>query len=420
VGTAQAAHHLPDAGAEARPHPAECAINKNQATSERKTMKNSPIPYVILGLISLSLPACHTHAEGQSPQEHNKIVVTSPMAKDIIITQPYVCQIRSQRHIDVCALANGFLEEIPVKEGQAVKKGDLMFKILPTLYQAKLDAELAEVQLAERERDNTKRLFDQKVVSIQELLLYEAKLAKAQAKANLAKAELNFCTVRAPFDGIIDRLLKQHGSVINEKEILTTLSDNSVMWVYFNVPEARYLQYMTEILGQNYKKLDYQARLKTFLAEMNRRARIELVLADGSKFPQIGTIGTIEARFNNENGNISFRADFPNPERLLRHGMTGNVLINRTLKDAIVIPQRATFEILDRRYVYVVGKDDKVHQREIAVQHELEDIFVISRGLAVDDRFVYEGGRQLREDAKVEYDFLPPEQIIGHQKQHAE
>ena len=383
-------------------------------------MKNSPIPYVILGLISLSLPACHTHAEGQSPQEHNKIVVTSPMAKDIIITQPYVCQIRSQRHIDVCALANGFLEEIPVKEGQAVKKGDLMFKILPTLYQAKLDAELAEVQLAERERDNTKRLFDQKVVSIQELLLYEAKLAKAQAKANLAKAELNFCTVRAPFDGIIDRLLKQHGSVINEKEILTTLSDNSVMWVYFNVPEARYLQYMTEILGQNYKKLDYQARLKTFLAEMNRRARIELVLADGSKFPQIGTIGTIEARFNNENGNISFRADFPNPERLLRHGMTGNVLINRTLKDAIVIPQRATFEILDRRYVYVVGKDDKVHQREIAVQHELEDIFVISRGLAVDDRFVYEGGRQLREDAKVEYDFLPPEQIIGHQKQHAE
>ena len=140
---------------------------------------------------------------------------------------------------------NGYLEEIPVKEGQAVKKGDVMFKIVPTLYKAKLDAELAEVQLAQLEFNNTKKLFkDKKVVSQNEVALYQAKLAKAQAKAKLAEAELNFTTVRAPFDGIVGRLQEQQGSLVKEGDILTTLSDNSVMWVYFNVPEARYLEYM--------------------------------------------------------------------------------------------------------------------------------------------------------------------------------
>ena len=103
----------------------------------------------------------HKHKEEQPHQEHQKIVVTSPKAKDVVITQQYVCQIHSQRHINVCALEDGYLEEIPVKEGQAVKKGDVMFKIIPILYKAKLDAELAEAKLAELELNNTERLFKQ-------------------------------------------------------------------------------------------------------------------------------------------------------------------------------------------------------------------------------------------------------------------
>src|SRR6185437_12038049 len=102
-------------------------------------------------------------------------------------------------------------------------------------------------------------------------------------------------------------------------------------------------------------------------------------------FNQVGKIGAIEAKFNNETGNIPFRADFPNPDRLLRHGQTGTVVIRHVLKDAIVIPQRATFEILDKRYVYVVDKDDVVHQREIVVRKEgeMDDIFVLEKGLGV-------------------------------------
>jgi len=333
--------------------------------------------------------------------EHHKIVVTSPRAKAVIITQQYVCQINARRHIKIRALQKGYLGEVLVKEGQAVKRGDVLFKVAPVLYKAKLDAELAEVKLAELELKNTERLSKDKVVSQYEVALFKAKLAKAQAKANLAKAELNFTNVIAPFDGSIDRLHVHLGSLITDRDTLTTLSDNSLMWVYFNVPQARYLEYMAS-LGKD------------------KEGEIELVLANGTKFKHTGKIGAIEATFNNETGNIAFRADFPNPDGLLRHGMIGNVLIHKALKNAIIIPQRATFELLGNRYVYAIDKDDVAHQREIVVQHELEGSFVINRGVGVDDRIICEGIRQVRDGEKVIFEFRPLDQILGHQKNRPE
>jgi len=353
--------------------------------------------------VSAKLESHSGHGEGEAVHhESHKIVVTSPQAKNVNLTQPYVCQIRSQRHINVRALDNGYLQEILVKEGQMVKKGDLMFKIVPVLYQARFDAETAEAQLAQLEFNNTKKLFEQKVVSQNELSLLGAKLAHAQAKAKLAGAELDFTNVAAPFDGIVDRLHEQLGSLIKEGDILTTLSDNSLMWVYFNVPEKQYLEYMADL-------------------DVHKGERkIELMLANGKKFPEVGKIGAIEAKFNNENGNLAFRADFPNPNRLLRHGQTGTVLIHRVEEDAIVIPQRAVFEILDKRYVYVVGKDDVVHQQEVSIQNEMDDIYVIKKGLDVKDKVVLEGIRQIRDGEKVDYEFQKPELVLAHLKNRAE
>lgn len=364
------------------------------------TLRLTRILSILLALVSLSLPACVKHDE-KSEVEH-KVVLTSPMTKDVTITQRYVCQIRSQKHINVCALQSGYLEPILIKEGQEVKEGDILFRILPTLYQARRDAEVAEARVAQVEFNNTQKLYKDKVVSDQDVALHQAKLDKANAKAQLAQAELDFTFVKARFDGIVDRLLQQQGSLIKEGEVLTTLSDNSVMWVYFNVPEARYLEYMTS------SSPDQASRT------------IELVLANGNKFPQKGKIGAIEAKFNNETGNIPFRADFPNPDRLLRHGQTGTILIHQTLHNAIVIPQRATYEILDKRYVYVVDKDDVAHHREITIQNELDDIFVIKKGLDVNDKIVLEGVRQVHDGKKVEGEFRKPEEALANQKNHAE
>lgn len=372
--------------------------------SKINVMKSSPILAIILSLVSLQLSGC---SKSEAVEEHHeaeqrKIVVTSPDVKDVITTEQYVCQIHSCRHIDVCALESGYLEAIQIKEGQAVKQGDLLFKIVPTLFQAKLASEVAEAQLAQIELSNTEKLFQQRVVSDKEVALAKAKLDKALANMQLAQAELNFTDIKAPFDGIIDRLHEQQGSLIEEGGMLTSLSDNSLMWVYFNVPEARYLEY------------------KAKLDEGEDDLHIELVLANAEKFPQTGKIGAIEAEFNNETGNIAFRADFSNPKGLLRHGQTGNVLIHRNVKDALVIPQRAIFDILDKRYVFVVGDDDVVHQHEIKIAHELEDVFVIGEGIKAGDKIVLEGVREVRDGEKVEYDFRAPKEVLSDLKFDAE
>lgn len=349
-----------------------------------------------------------SHGEGHGEGGHHaihKIIVTAPVKKDVISTQQYVCQIHSCQHIEVRALEGGYLEKINIKEGQHVKKGDLLFKILPTLFQARMESELAEANRVQIELDNAQSLMDKGIVSSQEIALKKAELAKAKAKVQLAQAELGFTNVKAPFDGIVDRQRNQLGSLIEEGDVLTTMSDNSLMWVYFNVPEAQYLEYKAE-LDKDGGKSDH--------------LQIELKLANGEIFPQEGKIGAIEADFNNMTGNIPFRADFSNPEGLLRNGQTGTILIHRTLQNLLVIPQRATFEILAKRYAFVVDKDNVVHQRDIEIEGEQDDIFVLKNGLKEGEKIVLEGIRQVKDGDKIKYDFRDPQEVLSNLKYHAE
>jgi len=184
-------------------------------------MKIASLSAIVLGLASLSLSGCLSQAEsveaasseseGESGHEH-KIVVTSPLRKDVVNTRPYVCQIHSYQHIEVRALSGGYLEKIGVKEGQAVKKGTLMFKILPVLYQAKMESEDAEVKRIQIELENAEALLQKNFVAAPEIAIKRAELNKAKAKLALAKAELSFTEVTAPFDGIVDRQRNQLGS----------------------------------------------------------------------------------------------------------------------------------------------------------------------------------------------------------------
>jgi membrane fusion protein (multidrug efflux system) len=354
------------------------------------------------GAASENHAAGHDHSGGHHAK--HKIFVTSPVTKDVTLTQQYVARIHSRRHIEVCALEGGYLKEIRINEGQAVRKGDPLFLILPTIYAAKLDADLAEAQLAQVEYDNTKRLLDKNIVSPQELKIAEARLAKANAGVKLAQAEMAFANIVAPFDGIVDRLHEQEGSLIEEGTVLTTLSDNSVIWVYFNVPEARYLEFQ--------EAMQTDPTLSTY--------EIQLRLANHKLFDQKGRIGAIEADFDNETGNIAFRADFPNPNGLLRHGQTGTILINHVDKNALVIPQRATYEILAKKYVYVVDEQGVAHQREIHIHSEQDDIFVIDQGLAAGEKIVLEGILQVRDGENVDYEIRAPEEVLANLKYHAQ
>ncbi|MCB0409554.1 MAG: efflux RND transporter periplasmic adaptor subunit [Flavobacteriales bacterium] len=356
--------------------------------------------FILIGIIgSISFFSCQS--EKGHKEEDVKYLVTSPLKKDTVITKDYVCQIKSIQHIELRALEKGYLENIYVDEGQFVKKGQPMFQIMPMLYQAEMKRAEAEANFAEIEYLNTKSLADSNIVSKNELALAKAKLDKANAELSLAQVHLSFTQIKAPFDGIMDRFQVRLGSLLEDGELLTSLSDNSQMWVYFNVPEVEYLDYMSNINKDSLMK-------------------VELLMANNKFFKYSGVVETIEADFNNETGNIAFRATFPNPEGLLRHGETGTVRITNPIKDALIIPQKTTFEILDQKYVFVIDKDHHIKSRSIKVDAELPHLYIVSDGLKEGDKILLEGLRKVKENDKIEYEFVQPKKVLSHLELYAE
>ncbi|MDQ6532075.1 efflux RND transporter periplasmic adaptor subunit [Flavobacterium sp. LHD-85] len=355
---------------------------------------------VFTGLMALvCLTSCTSKKEEK--EEVEKFTVTNPVRIDTSFTKEYVSQIKSVRNIELRAQEKGFLQNIYVDEGQFVKKGQLLFKIMPNMYQAELLKAQSEQKSVEIELQNSKLLADKNIVSKNELSVAQAKLQSAKAEVALAKLHLSFTEIRAPFDGTIDRIPLKLGSLIDEGELLTSLSDNSQMFAYFNVSEPEYISYETNIKDRADNK-------------------VNLVLANGDIFKEKGNVEVIESEFNNETGNIAFRARFPNSGKLLRNGETGQVQMNVPLKNAIVIPQKATYEIQDKKYVFVVGKDNKVSSREITITGEIPDLYVIKSGITENDRILLEGVQKVKENDKIKFDYESPKEVINHLRLKAE
>ncbi len=356
---------------------------------------------LFIGLSALLLCQASCSSEKKEKAEETKFLVTSPVYRDTSITKDYVCQIHSIRNIELRALEKGYLQHIYVDEGQFVKKGQQMFHIMPNVYQAELQKAQAEAQVAEIEYKNTKMLADGNVVSANELAMSKASLEKARAEVALAQTHLSFTDIRAPFDGIMDHLHVREGSLLDEGELLTTLSDNSQMWVYFNVPEAEYLDYMT------------------LLGKVNRQ-EVALLMANGKEFDQPGVVETIEGEFNNQTGNIAFRATFANPTGMLRHGETGSILMQVPLPHALLIPQKATFQVLDKTYVFVIDKDHVAQQKEITIAAELPHLFVVKEGLSDKDHILLEGIRMVRNGGTISPNFVEPAKVLSNLELYAE
>jgi membrane fusion protein (multidrug efflux system) len=351
------------------------------------------IPTVFGWLALLSILGCH-HEQEHVEEHKAKYAVTRPLRKDTEITSEYVSQIRAIQHIEVRAQERGYLEGIYVDEGQLVKRGQKMFQIMPRIYQADLQKAEAEAEFSQIELQNTKVLADGNVVSPNELALAKAKMSKAQAELALAKVHRDLTEIKAPFSGIMGRFQVRLGSLVDEGQLLTTLADNSTVWVYFNVTESEYL--------------DYKSR-----AAKDRPISVKLRMANGQLFAQTGRVETIEADFNNETGNIAFRAAFTNPDGLLRHGETGKVQMSVPLRDALLIPQEATFEVLDKKYVFVVDEQDTVRSREITIVHEVPHLYVVGSGVSDKDRILIDGLRKVRDGNVIAVEYREPAEVIA-------
>jgi len=332
------------------------------------------------------------HSEKHEKQDTTTFVCTYPLQQDTVIYKEYVSQIHSFQHIELRALERGYLQHVYVDEGEWVKKGQKLFQVMPFVYQAEVGKAQAEVNFAAIEYQNTLNLSEQNIVSQSELALAKARLDKVKAELNLANTHLGFTEIRAPFDGIVGRFMVRQGSLLDEGELLCTLSDNSKMWVYFNVPEAEYLDFT---LSHSLKDLP----------------PVRLKMANNKEFDSLGIIEVIEADFNQENGNIAFRATFPNPKGILRHSETGNILLPVVLQNALIIPQIATFEILDKKFVYVVGEDNILESRHIHISQEMPHLFIVISGLSAKEKILTDGLRKVKNKQKIQVSFMPQQQI---------
>ena len=361
-----------------------------------KTMKRIPTLLTWLAVTTsagLANTGCHKEHE-HVEEEKAKYEVTRPLRRDTEVTREYVSQIRAIQHIELRAQERGYLEGIFVDEGQLVKRGQKMFQIMPRIYQADLQKAEAEAEFSQIELQNTKVLADGNVVSPNELALAKAKMNKAQAELALAKVHRDLTEIKAPFSGIMGRFQVRLGSLVDEGELLTTLSDNSTAWVYFNVTEAEYLDYKTR-------------------SAKDSPISVKLRMANGQLFENTGKVETIEADFNNETGNIAFRAVFANPKGILRHGETGKVVMSVPVRDALIIPQEATFEVLDKKYVFVVDDKDTVRAREISVVHEVPHLYVIGSGLSEKDRILIDGLRKVRDGNVIAVNYREPAEVMA-------
>lgn len=346
-------------------------------------------------LLLVTLIGCHSPIKNEEITD--TFLVFNPIIKDTVYISEYVADIHSLQNVEIRARVKGYLEEVLIDEGDVVKAGQVLFKINNNRYReellkakALLKSAQAEAKLKELELKSTQTLVDKNVVSKNQLEIGQSKLDAANAQVEVAKsnessASLNIelANIKAPFDGVINRIPNKVGSSINEETLLTSLSNNKEVFAYFNVSEREYLDLL-------------------FKRCVDEKKVVNLILANNMPYPLTGAIETVDGEFDKTTGNIAFRTRFKNPDNILKHGSSGKIQLKSELKKALIIPQKSTFEIQDKIYVYVVDKNNVAHMKLVKPLYRLRFLYVIESGsLLPTDRVIYEGIQQVNEGEKV-------------------
>lgn len=374
-------------------------------------MKASTISYIAISIILASVGISGCSASGQVDKSGKETLpVTKLITKDTILHHEYVTDIQAVRNVEIRARVSGYLDKILVDEGKEVKQGQPLFQINDAEYRAEvakakanLTSAIAEAKTNELELDRVQILVDKKVISKTELEVAKAKLAAANARIEEARSaysnaqlKLSYTFIRAPFDGIIDRIPLKVGSLVEDGALLTTVSDIGSVYAYFHISENEYLQYAKTKLSQA-KPENVNARL---------------VLADGTHYDHKGQIETLEGEFDENTGSIAFRARFPNPSKMLKHGSTGKVRLANGVDDALMVPQKAVFEIQDKNYVFVVDNENKVKMKEFKPKTRFSHFYIVDSGLEPGDKVVYEGIQNIREGSQIIPEYVAMDSLL--------
>ena len=334
-----------------------------------------------------------TFGDNEYPVEEVKISSTEMQTM-------YPAIINGIQDVEIRPKMSGFLTQINVTEGQTVQAGQVLFVIDNETYQAAVRQAQANVNTAQSSvntakltYENSKQLFDNRVIGEYELQTAEnsyksaqAQLAQAQAALASAQENLSFCYVKSPATGVVGTLPFKKGALVSASNVLTHVSDISQMEVYFSVTEKDML---------TMSKSEGGSALEKFPA-------VRLLLADGSTYGYEGHVSAISGVIDQATGSVQLKAHFPNPDKLLKSGASGTVIIPRTADAAIVIPQSVVVEVQDKLFIYLVNDSNKVQYTEITVDPQNDGMnYIVTSGLKVGDKYVANGVTKLQDQMEI-------------------
>jgi membrane fusion protein (multidrug efflux system) len=368
-----------------------------------KRMYLAGMALILLATVSSCGRQQSVGTENVTPPKYPTALVSTGSAELIAV---YPVTVRGREDIEIRPRIDGFIDNIFIDEGSAVKQGQILFKINSpqaeqsvTTAKAAVTSAEAQVATAKLNVERMEPLATKGIISPIQLETYRnahssAQALHAQAMAQLKNAEatLSWTSVTSPVDGYVGAITYRKGSLVNNQNVLTTVANTTTVFAYFSLNEKALAEFLGRLEGN------------TQAEKLKNAPEITLTLADGTTYPYKGRIETITGVVNVSTGSASFRAEFPNQEGILRSGMSGKIAIPTHYSDVILIPQKSTFAQQDKVLVYTV-QDGAVQQRVVTVESTPDgQIYIVHKGLTVGERIVTDGVATLVNGTKISFD----------------
>ena len=350
---------------------------------------------MMLAAVAATLVSCG--GGGGRPQfGDNEFPVLAVGTSSADMQSTYPATIKGVQDVEIRPKASGFITQINVKEGQTVGAGQVLFVIDNETAQQQVRQAQAAVNTAQQQcntakltYENSKKLHESRVIGDYELRtsqnsfeVAQAQLAQAQAALASAKEQLSYCYVKSPAAGVVGTLPFKKGALVSSSNVLTTVSNNSSMEVYFSVTE--------------------KAAMQLQAAGLQSLPSVKLLLADGTTYGHEGKVTKMSGVIDQATGSVQLIALFQNPERVLKSGGAGTIVIPRQATDAIIIPQSCVSEVQDKKFVYLLGSDNKVKYSEIKVDAQNDgNNYIVTEGLKTGDKYVTNGITKLTDGMEI-------------------
>lgn len=365
---------------------------------------------IIISVIPLLVLSCDDGSQQQNQQQAGQFPVLELQPRSIALSTSYPATLEGKQTVEIRPRVAGYITHMHVDEGDLVSKGQVIFTLNNEEYQqevrsakADIQAAKARISTAEDEVERLQSLVDKEIVSQyqlqsaeNELETSQAALAQAESRLKNAQVNLGYTDVKSPVTGIIGTIPYRIGSLVNSSTTkpLTVVSDISEVYAYFSMSERELLE-MAKTVSDDGENKTIQQRVEEMPA-------VNLRLADNTSYEHKGRLKLASGLIDRETGSASFRATFPNPQEILRSGGSGTVQIPFQQEEAIVIPKKATYEIQNKRFVYIVNDNNVAEGQEISVLPiSTKQLFVVQDGISEGDRIVTSGIIQLEDGIEI-------------------